>query len=75
MLLQKNLIEFCKKIDVYSAGNFNKILNKKIILNKKRKINLINLDSNFAVIRKSRYLNSNKKNYLNVILTEEKIKF
>ncbi len=59
--IAKNLIEFCKKIDVYSAGNFNKILNKKIILNKKRKINLINLDSNFAVIRKSRYLNSNKK--------------
>ena len=59
--IAKNLREFCKKVDVFSAGKFQSHLKKKIQLNQKNKINLINLYNNFAVIKKTRYLIQIKK--------------
>lgn len=59
--IAKNLREFCKKVDVFSAGKFQSNLKKQIQLNQKNKINFINLDDNFAVIKKTRYLNTDKK--------------
>ncbi len=59
--IANNLKQFCKSVDVFSAGNFQSNLNKQIKINKKKKINFINLDNKFVVIKKSRYLNINKK--------------
>ena len=59
--IAKNLREFCKCVDVFSAGNFQSDLDIQIKNNKKKRINLINLDKKFAVVKKTRYLNTNKK--------------
>ncbi len=59
--IAKNIIEFSKSVDVYSAGNIDSNLNKIIKSNFKNNINFFNLDSNFSVVRKSRYLNNNNK--------------
>ena len=60
--IAKNLSEFCKNIDLYSAGNFNqentKILNS-LKNNKNVRLNII--DKKFQSIKKTRVLNRQNK--------------
>ena len=59
--IAKNIIEFSKSVDVFSAGNFDNNFKNKIKNNNKNNIKLFNLDPNFSVVKKSRYLNNNNK--------------
>ena len=59
--IAKNIIEFSKSVDVFSAGDLETQIKNKIKANNKKKIKLFNLDKNFSLIRKSRYLNNNNK--------------
>jgi cytidyltransferase-like protein len=59
--IAKNIIDFSKSVDVFSAGDISVNLKKQIKENVKNNIRLFNLDTNFSVVRKSRYLNNNDK--------------
>ena len=59
--IAKNIIDFSKSVDVFSAGNLDNNLKKNIKNNQKNNINFYNLDPNFSVVKKSRYLNNNNK--------------
>jgi cytidyltransferase-like protein len=59
--IAKNIIEFTKSVHVFSAGDIDIKLKKEIKKNTKNNIKFFNLDTDFSVVRKSRYLNSNNK--------------
>ena len=60
--IARNLSEFCKNIDLYSAGSFNKE-NTKVLNSLKNNKNLKfnNIDKNFQCIKKTRILNKRNK--------------
>jgi rfaE bifunctional protein nucleotidyltransferase chain/domain len=55
----KNISEFCKQVDLISAFKVDKELNQKIKSDKKIKMRIVNLDKNFSLIKKSRYIDIN----------------
>ena len=59
LAVAKNLSEFCKNIDVFSAGNFTRDLNKLISTTENNFKNInINIDrSDYQIIKKTRVLN------------------
>ncbi len=75
--IAKNLAEFCKNIDLYSAGNFShenlRVLNS-IKNNKNIKLNII--DKKFHSIKKTRILNNQNKKLFEIYYKngEERLK-
>lgn len=59
--IAKNILEFTKSVDVFSAGDIDVSLKKEIKEKNKNNIKFFNLDTNFSVCRKSRYLSNNRK--------------
>ncbi len=65
--IANQIAEYVKKVDLYSAGNFNKNLINKLKNNKHKNVSKINIVCNlFKSIKKSRYLNSSGRKLFEV---------
>lgn len=57
--IAKNIVEFCKKVDLITAINIDNEIKNKITKDKNLNIRIFNLDKKFPAVKKSRYLNQN----------------